>query len=418
MLTKKRLAYLSASFADQALFAISNFAINLLLARWLTEGDYGVFSVAFALYTFGLIVFNAFTVEPMMVFGSSRYADQLPHYLRFLRKKHWSFFWPPILVLIALVGFSYQSRPVVQVVCCLALASGPLFYLWMLRRSCHLWRRPQLSAEAGFVYLLVILVLIIGLWHFHLISATTGVLALMLGGIVASSVLSRRLRSLSSAPSHEPPPKGVIKEHFRYGRWAVIANALSWIPGNLYLLVIPFFFYDRMAGELKALLNVLLPILQFQAAVSPIVLPALVRRAASPGYLKTILRFALFMALPGLLWMAVLGLWGDQIMTLFYAGKYTASSSLLILFSAGVVLSGLIMVTAASLRAIERPDAVVKGYLGATITCLLVGLPLTKSYGLSGVAFGIIASGLVNLVILSVQIIAKDKERTLAVATS
>ncbi len=421
MFTTKRLGYLVASFTDQALFAISNFAINLLLARWLSENDYAVFSIAFVLYTFGLIVFNAFTVEPMMVFGSSRYKEQLSHYLGFLKKRHWSFFWPPIIGIIGIVGLSYASWPVIKVVGCFAIASGPLLYLWMLRRSCHLWRCPRISAEAGFVYIVNILLVITCLWRFELISATTGVLALMFGAVVSSAFLMMRLRTVSSPPKFESlnqvstpalnkfDERSTIKEHIRYGRWAVVANVLSWIPGNLYILVIPIFFYDEMAGELRAVLNVLLPILQFQAAISPIILPSLVRRASTPGYLKTVFRLSLFMAFPGLVWMVVLGFWGDWVMNLLYAGKYEAPSSLLILFCGGVVLSGLIMVTAASLRAIERPDAVMKGYLGATIACLLVGLPLTKTYGLSGVAWGMIASGLLNLLILSYQICSKSQ---------
>lgn len=423
MLTKARLGYLTASFADQALFAISNFAINLLLARWLSDSDYGIFSIAFTLYTFGLIVYNAFTVEPMMVFGSSRFVDQLPRYLGFLRKSHWKFFWPPIIGVISIAGLSYGNWPVVKVVVLLALASGPLLYLWMLRRSCHLWRRPRFSAEAGLVYIVTILLVISLLWKASLISATTGVLALMLGAIVSTVFLTSRLKLVANLPvgkelaqkaqavSPESEERDIVKAHLSYGRWAVIANILSWIPGNIYILVIPIFFYDGMAGQLKAVFNVLLPILQFQAAISPIVLPALVRRAKSPGYLKTVFRVSLFMALPGLVWMVILRFWGHWVMDLFYAGKYSTSPTILMLFCGGVVLSGVTMVTAASLRAIERPDAVMKGYLGATIACLLLGIPLTKAYGLSGVAWGIIASGLVNFFILAAQILAANKKR-------
>ena len=37
------------ALADQALFAGSNFILNIVLARWLSPNDYGAFGVAFSM---------------------------------------------------------------------------------------------------------------------------------------------------------------------------------------------------------------------------------------------------------------------------------------------------------------------------------------------------------------------------------
>lgn len=66
---------------DQGLFSGSNFALNVLLARWLTSSEYGAFSVAFAIYLFFTGFHNALILEPMTVLGPANHANQLDQYV-------------------------------------------------------------------------------------------------------------------------------------------------------------------------------------------------------------------------------------------------------------------------------------------------------------------------------------------------
>src|SRR5437667_12256097 len=72
------------AFLDQGLFAASNFFVNVLMARWLPPSQYGVFSVAFSLFLVLGTFHTAFLIEPMMVFGSSKYRVSFPDYPGFL----------------------------------------------------------------------------------------------------------------------------------------------------------------------------------------------------------------------------------------------------------------------------------------------------------------------------------------------
>ena len=42
--------------ADQGVFAVSNFLLNILLARWLAPADYGAFALAYSVFLFLLLI--------------------------------------------------------------------------------------------------------------------------------------------------------------------------------------------------------------------------------------------------------------------------------------------------------------------------------------------------------------------------
>lgn len=57
----------SWGFADQALSSLSNFALGVLVARTVSQDDFGAFSVAFTTYTVALITSRALASEPFMI---------------------------------------------------------------------------------------------------------------------------------------------------------------------------------------------------------------------------------------------------------------------------------------------------------------------------------------------------------------
>jgi hypothetical protein len=66
---------------DQGTYSGSNFILNILLARWVTQQDYGAFSVAFTIVLFLSSLHNAIQLEPMSVIDSSNYPREMNDYL-------------------------------------------------------------------------------------------------------------------------------------------------------------------------------------------------------------------------------------------------------------------------------------------------------------------------------------------------
>src|SRR5947208_556222 len=67
--------------ADQAVLAGTNFAVSVLLARWLAPAAYGAFSVALAFSWLLRSVSDALVNVPMTVFGAGRHGDRFRSYL-------------------------------------------------------------------------------------------------------------------------------------------------------------------------------------------------------------------------------------------------------------------------------------------------------------------------------------------------
>jgi O-antigen/teichoic acid export membrane protein len=91
---------------DQGLFASTNFVLNVLLTRWLTPQDYGVFTVAFAVFLFFGTFHTALLTEPMLILGPGRYRGRLSEYLDTLLYGHFGFATLcSLLLLLAGLGF-------------------------------------------------------------------------------------------------------------------------------------------------------------------------------------------------------------------------------------------------------------------------------------------------------------------------
>ncbi len=71
----------SIAILDQAMISGSNFAIGILLARWLSPEGYGTYALTFSIFLLLSQIQQALLLEPQSVLGPSRFADQPPQYL-------------------------------------------------------------------------------------------------------------------------------------------------------------------------------------------------------------------------------------------------------------------------------------------------------------------------------------------------
>ena len=87
-----------------------------------------------------------------------------------------------------------------------------------------------------------------------------------LGARVPSLLIYLKLRLSSSQDA--PSALDIGLRHWRYGRWALGANAMMWIPIHLVYPLLSRYSGMAQAGELQALKNLASPMLQTCAALS------------------------------------------------------------------------------------------------------------------------------------------------------
>jgi O-antigen/teichoic acid export membrane protein len=388
---------------DQALFATSNFALGILLARWLGPDEFGAFAIAQAAFLLFGMLHIAVLIEPMLVFGTSRYADRFSDYLRQLLRAHWVLTGGGTVIFgLAAAGFWMRgSSTLSYALTGAALATPPMLLVWMARRACFACFRPHYAAAAGAMYLILMLVGVSVLFYSATLSPFSAFLVLGGSSLLVGAALIRRLQA-STPSAGRLNVRALVMEHWQYGRWALASTTISWVTGNIYFFILPFFGGLAATAALRALANLVVPMLQAIAALSTLLLPLLVRSRGTTQF-RSILLIALlgFVGAAAFYWV-LLGAFADPLVHLMFGGKYREHAHLLWLLGILPVLAGIVAVLSSILRAYERPDLIFWAYLASGCTTLSVGLWAVTQWEIAGAAVGQILAALVTASALAV----------------
>ena len=381
---------------DQGLFALSNFALNILLARWLSPQDYGAFTVGFTIFLLLGTIHTALLTEPMLVFGPGKFKDRFSEYLGLLIYGHSGItLLGSVLLLLTGLGFVlYGSREVAYALFGLALSAPFMLFLWLMRRACYVRLQPCLAAFAGGIYMILMLTGSYLLYRFGWLSSVTALIVMGLASLgagiwlIAVQQIQRPTRKGNSLPNQ------ILKTHWRYGRWAVSSSALSWVPGNICFLLLPLWWGLEASAALKAMFNLLLPILHMNAALSVLLVPTFVR-AHGKAKLESKVRLAsLAFVAGGFVYWILLGLFHTPVLRFLYAGQYTEHARLLWFLGLLPLSAGIVAVLGGALRAIERPNQVFWCYVASSVVALSLAIWLVMFRGVEGAAVALLASSL------------------------
>ena len=355
---------------DQALFAGANFLVSILLARWLEPAAYGAFSLAYAIFLLLGTVHTGLWTEPMLVYGSGRYRENFTAYQQVLLRYHWRFGAVASLIFLLLtLGFwAFEAREIALSFLGLSLAAPTVLYLWIVRRGAYVLLKPRLAALGGGIYLLLYLILSFILLRTNTLNTFTAFLAMTVAALVSAKTIQWRM---DTATERIVDSEEVHSLHWRYGRWALLAGLFSWVPGNIFYLILPVFHGLEAAAHFKALMNLLMPILHVNGALGQLLVPGMVRAVAQGKLLPFALaNMAVLSTLATLYWLLLIAM-GPQFMEWMYGGKYTHDADCLLWLGLLPVLAGAVSVMNSMLRALEKADAVARAYaLMAGFSCI------------------------------------------------
>jgi O-antigen/teichoic acid export membrane protein len=395
---------------DQGLFACANFSVSVLLARWLSPNGYGAFAVAFSVLMLLGAIHGALLTEPMLVFGPSRFKDRTSAYLRRLVLLHFAlcFLMSFLLLLFVLARDLFSISGAVAVsIGALALSSPAVLFLWLMRRACYIESRPRLAAVGGLIYPIVLIPGIVLEEAAGRLSAASALLTMGLASLVVAFWLRTRLVAATERPLSIAESE-VVSSHVRYGKWALGSALLSWVPSNIVVLVLPLWYSLEQAATLKVALTLAMPILQLQAALATLLLPALVHARLSGVLWRTATRAQVLffgMALADVPVVVGLGPW---LVDHLFGAQYQLSPVTFWLVAALPLVTSISLVSAGVLRALERPDRVLWTYVTSTAVTGLAGLLLVHRWGVNGALSSLV------LAATGAAIVAKENCRRLA----
>jgi len=392
----------SLAVVDQALFAGTNFMVNILLARWLSPAEYGAFAVAFSVLLLVGAFHTACITEPMMVFGPGKYSSNFKKYLGVLLVGHFALMLPMgfLLVLGGLAATQLGSACLGSALVGAGIASPFILLLWLARRAFYVRLQPAWSAVGGALYLAVLLMAVGVLRRGAWFSPAAALIVMGIGALAVSVLLVLLLRPCVSAASGNPTTKEVTLEHWRYGRWSLGTVGLNWIPSNIYYVILPAWSGLGEAGALRALMNLAMPVLHSISALSMVLMPALVldwRRAGRTAMKRTMESHCVLLFGGSFAYLIVLLTCNGTLLRLLYGDKYSRYG-LFPLLMVGLLpfASAATVILGNALRALERPDRIFWCYAAASIAAIVTGIPLTFALGVSGALMGMFLSSVIT----------------------
>jgi O-antigen/teichoic acid export membrane protein/SAM-dependent methyltransferase len=392
---------------DQGLYVLSNALLNILLARWLVPAEYGTFAIAYS----ALLLIGAFHaavfIEPMLVFGSGRYAGWLAGYLRILVRGNYVLtIAGSCLLIVAGAGvWLLGSRPLAHALFGLAAAVPFTLFMWLAKRASYVRQQTRLAAAQSAIYLMLLLPGLFVLKRFQLVSVFSGAVIMGFAGAVAGLWLMHRIRT--TIPDSEEPPgrRAVLTAHWIYGRWALLTGVLMWVPLNLYFVVLSASIGFEASATLKAITNLVLPVLQANAALSALLLPLLVSRRDDRDEFRRLFGRALALfATVAVLYALMIGALGEPLVHLLYGGRYHTTAGVLWLLALIPVLDGVTIVFASALRSLEQPKQVFRAQLFAAACVLSVGVAATGAWGVAGAIGAMVLAGLSTSMLLAISV--------------
>ncbi|HVM00053.1 MAG TPA: oligosaccharide flippase family protein [Egibacteraceae bacterium] len=376
---------MSLAVADQALFALSNFALNILLARWLTPSEYGAFAVAFGIFLLVATTHQAVLIEPMMVFGAGRFTERFSAYAEAVLRGHFTFTGvvSAALLVVAAIAAVTDHAGFASAMLGLAVAAPFILFQWLMRRACYVCSRLGHAVSAGAAYMLIVVPGAYLLYRAGALSVFTAFALTGAASLFTASWLRWRLRLRDAGERFDFSQ--MLAAHWEYGRWALGTGGLNWANSNVLMLLMPIFLSLAAAGTFKAAINLIMPLWQTGAAVATVLLPGLVRARAEDrdGPLGTGVLAAGIVG--GAVYAVGLLAFGDALARGLYGGQYDLGFPLLLWLAVLSFATASHLGIAVALRALERPNLIFRGQVLATVVVLPLGLLLMLFFGVSGV---------------------------------
>jgi O-antigen/teichoic acid export membrane protein len=373
---------------DQGVFAISNFLLNLLLARWLSPREYGAFTVAYSVFLLCVAFHDALLTEPMMVFAAGRFRSHLPVYLSRLLLPHGMFVLlssTAILVFSLLLSILVDGLPL-SALLTVTIANPLILTFWLFRRMAFVHPGPQIAAQLAPVYLTALLMGIVAFNQVRLLSPATAFVTVSFASICMVALLTRRL-NIRLRPDTRNTYE-ILNAHWTYGRWALTTSVLSWVPSNLFFLLLPVWAGLEASGALRAFLNVIMPLMHMFTALGSVLLVMFVKlRTRSDFTLITCRIFTVFFVTSIVYWFLLYN-FGSPVIDWLYQQKYTSYGSLLWVVGLLPLATAATSVFGNALRALEKPRTLSISYVCSTVVTLTVGIWLVANWGIVGAAVG------------------------------
>ena len=392
---------------DQGVYSGSNFVFNILLARWLSADNYGAFSLAFAIYLFSTSFHNAMILEPMSVFGTAKYAENIHRYLS-------SQFIIHIVVTgisaicISLAGYVLLYFGLVDSFLSHAIIGAGLFLplmllMWLARRAFYILSEPGWAFLLSCVYSICLLG---GAFYLHFMKVENAIAWFGIMGLSSLSGLiilfKLNVFNFVSDENNELGWGKLLAEQWVFGKWIVLAAFFNFAATQTQIFIAAGILGLKAAGAFSALQNFMLPMMQILSAISTLTLPTIAFAFGRQNYMGMRRRsfvVAGILFVFSVLYVVFLFFFAASAEDLLYAGRYSEYTWLIPLVGVIPLITAIEIGFSLVVRSLQRSVYHAVLTFGMAIAAVVSGLFLIPSFGIAGAVGSLVASAILSLFI-------------------
>jgi len=377
------------AFADQGLFSASNFVLTILYATWLPIEEFGRYVVVWTVALF---------IEAIQ---TSLVIDSLPAIVsRYGRRNRQRI---DIAALWVVIAFSIASSLLLAGAAA-ALSgwfpnyAGPLFVLALVnplqrlylffRRLCYIRDRQTVAAAAALFYGVASFAGVFALSYFHAISV--GAVLTLSGLGSAAAILVIMLAGVGRLTKIRPiNVTWLAAQIWSTSRWLAPAAVVSWVITWGMFPIIAAVSGSAAAGVVRALQNLLTPVVQFNAALNLAILPRVADKVADHGesYARkfAIRATVIFTATVSAYCALILATAHIILPAIYKKPEIAASAFLLWPLALAIICEGARIASSMSLLAMRRARVVFLARLVALAAFAATGIGLSYFMGYVGI---------------------------------
>lgn len=371
---------------DHALFSVAGMLAGLLLARGMTAHAYGAYAVSFAVYMAVFVLHNAIFTEPMLVLSSHRFHAQIGSYLRAVLAAHALF---SLVVIALLVVFAVgvlragDQTELRHGLIAMAFAAPFMNLAQLLRRLCYSLWTPREAAIGALLYLVVLAAAIAFLEISGGLELATAYAALGGASLIASCGWLWRVASTYDEAAEVRAGaltlRRVVEAHFGFARYGLGSALLGWVPMNVWYIALPFVIAGEAklgtSGHLRALVNLMQPMLQVNGAFATLLIPTFAKllldsKQTSPW------RFTWIVTGLAAVYAPLLASLGPLLSRWLYRGAYPADTLTWLALGCVPACHAFYVCLRAYCTAHEQPQLPLVATILSSLSCLSIGLAL------------------------------------------
>jgi len=392
---------------DQGVYSGSNFIFNILLARWLSADNYGAFSLAFAIFLFFTSFHNAIILEPMSVFGTAKYSENIYCYLSSQFVIH-AVITGVLGIFVSSVGYALFYFALVDSFLSHAIIGTGFFLplmllMWLARRAFYILGEPGWAFLLSCVYSVCLLG---GAFYLHFMKIESaiswfGIMGLSsLAGLIILFKLD--IFNFVSEKNDELGWKKLLAEQWVFGKWIVLAAFFYFAAMQIQIFITAGILGLDAAGAFRALQNFMLPMMQILTAISTLALPSIAFAFGRQNYngmrRKSFIVVGILFVFSAL-YLSFLFFFATSLENLLYAGRYKEYIGLIPAIGVIPLITAMEIGFSLIVRSLQRSIYHAILTFGMAVAGIVSGLFLIPSFGVAGAIGSLVVSTMLSFLI-------------------